>query len=175
MRLDEIPYLDPDAETTETHNRLPHRQQTEGTYFVTFRLKDALPRSLLGSWEEEREAWLKHHPMPWRPDVDHEYHRLSQAELSNGSIRAMGVACYALEKLQNWLASTQSFRRLQNHAIGLGGDAKPCPFLVRPSFFLAVGAVARLVETIYHWQDKSSGGSHRAALATRLFRSRDSR
>src|SRR5260221_8212337 len=41
------------------------RSQQEGvTYFVTFRLSDALPQSVLREWQREREEWLRRHPTP---------------------------------------------------------------------------------------------------------------
>ena len=54
-------------------NRLPHWHQTGTLYFVTFRLGDAVPAGLLRQWEEERSAWLKHHPQPWSVADEREY------------------------------------------------------------------------------------------------------
>ena len=62
-------------------NRLPHWAQDHATYFLTFRLADSLPESLLSRWKSEREAWLKLHPAPWNPAEEAEYHSLfSSAE-----------------------------------------------------------------------------------------------
>ncbi len=60
--------------------RLPHWQQAGASYFVTWRLADALPQELLAKWEAERAAWLHHHSPPWSPADEEEYHeRFSQA------------------------------------------------------------------------------------------------
>lgn len=68
-------FFDPHDDIRFTKNRLPHWQQHEGVYFITFRLADALPKNLLDQWQEERDAWLKFHPPPWNVDIEREYHR----------------------------------------------------------------------------------------------------
>jgi putative transposase len=54
---------------------LPHWQQAAAVYFVTFRLTDAAPTQLLSQWENEREGWLRVHPVPWTSEIELEYHR----------------------------------------------------------------------------------------------------
>jgi REP element-mobilizing transposase RayT/galactokinase/mevalonate kinase-like predicted kinase len=44
--------------------RLPHWCQEGATYFVTFRLKDALPQAVVHRLQGERENWLRRHPEP---------------------------------------------------------------------------------------------------------------
>ena len=44
--------------------RLPHWQQEGATYFVTFRLGDALPHSAQEQLQRERDAWFLAHPDP---------------------------------------------------------------------------------------------------------------
>ncbi len=44
--------------------RLPHWRQEGATYFVTFRLKDAVPRAVVHRLHDEREDWLRRHPEP---------------------------------------------------------------------------------------------------------------
>ncbi len=60
-----IRFFDPYAEIQMTENKLPHWQQPGATYFFTWRLVDAVPVSLLSGWNEEKAAWLRHHPEPW--------------------------------------------------------------------------------------------------------------
>lgn len=38
---------------------LPHLRIEGATYFVTFRLADSIPRSVVERWQEEREFWLR--------------------------------------------------------------------------------------------------------------------
>jgi putative transposase len=57
-------FVDPYGHIRVTKNRLPHWQQNGAVYFVTFQLADALPQSVLELWAEERNIWLKWHPLP---------------------------------------------------------------------------------------------------------------
>ncbi len=68
-------FFDPYGDIRFTQNRLPHWQQNEAVYFVTFRLADALPQNLLEQWQDQRDAWLKWHPLPLSADIEREYHR----------------------------------------------------------------------------------------------------
>ena len=56
-----------------TRRHLPHWEQEGATYFVTFRLADSVPKSLLNQWRDELEAWLKFHPVPWDYKTAREY------------------------------------------------------------------------------------------------------
>ena len=70
----ELRFLDRYAEIARTQNRLPHCEQPGATYFLTYRLADAIPRERLDAWGEQREAWLRFHPEPWTPEQEREYH-----------------------------------------------------------------------------------------------------
>jgi putative transposase len=73
--MNELRFFNPYADIRHTENRLPHWQQQGATYFVTFRLADAVPMRLLKQWESEREAWLRIHPEPWTTEIELEYHQ----------------------------------------------------------------------------------------------------
>jgi len=74
-------YFDPFAEIRRTANKLPHWQQRGATYFITFRLADAVPATLRAQWIAERETWLAHHPKPWSTAVEAEYHERFSARM----------------------------------------------------------------------------------------------
>ncbi len=74
---DEFQFFDPRSDIVKSENRLPHWAQTG----VTFRLADAIPGELLVRWEEERNAWLKHHPEPWSAATTREYHERFSGEI----------------------------------------------------------------------------------------------
>src|SRR5207245_8951980 len=57
----------------KTKRNLPHWTQDGATYFVTFRLADAVPDGLLKQWKDELETWLKFHPEPWDAETAYEY------------------------------------------------------------------------------------------------------
>jgi carbamoylphosphate synthase large subunit/REP element-mobilizing transposase RayT len=58
-----------------TRRHLPHCEQPGATYFVTFRLADAIASDVLAQWREERTEWLKFHPQPWDWKSAREYMR----------------------------------------------------------------------------------------------------
>jgi type I restriction enzyme R subunit len=68
------PFVNPYADIQVTSNSLPHWQQGETWIFVTWRLADSLPADKLRAWQEEKQAWLAHHPEPWNPATTGEYH-----------------------------------------------------------------------------------------------------
>lgn len=69
-------FLNPLVEIEKHTTVLPHWQQHESTFFVTFRTADSIPRAKLAPLEAAREAWLRLHPRPWSAEKELEYHRL---------------------------------------------------------------------------------------------------
>ena len=67
--------FDERAEVELRRRNLPHYEQPGATYFITFRLGDSTPQTLLAQWREELERWLKHHPKPWDWKTEREHHR----------------------------------------------------------------------------------------------------
>ena len=65
--------FEPHDEVVITRRRLPHWGQMGVVYFVTFRLADSVPQSVLLQWRDERAIWLRWHPLPWRADEQREY------------------------------------------------------------------------------------------------------
>src|SRR6266550_3005373 len=61
--------FDERGEMEITRRHRPHWEQSGATYFITFRLADAVPQTLLHEWEEEQRSWLKQNPQPW---TDHQ-------------------------------------------------------------------------------------------------------
>ena len=53
---------------------LPHWQQSGKFVFVTFRLSDSLPQSVLDIYVHEKEDWCKKHPKPWNENDSKEYY-----------------------------------------------------------------------------------------------------
>ncbi len=72
-------FLNPYAPIEIACANLPHWRQDGVTYFVTFRLADALPTEKLTAWRDEKERWLARNPQPWTVGQEREYHeRFSQ-------------------------------------------------------------------------------------------------
>lgn len=68
-------FFSDDAETKVTRNQLPHWQQEGATYFVTWRLKDSIPRAMMDEWKREHDDWMKLNPHPWTDEKEEEFHR----------------------------------------------------------------------------------------------------
>ncbi|MFN0020218.1 MAG: transposase [Pirellulaceae bacterium] len=52
-------FFDPEADVYITARKLPHWEQAGGTYFITFRAKDSLPRPVMIRLTWERNEWLR--------------------------------------------------------------------------------------------------------------------
>ena len=68
-------FFNPAAKVTITHGHLPHWDQAESTYFITWRTADSIPRDIWLRWREERDAWLLAHDIhpgskDWRFDLE---------------------------------------------------------------------------------------------------------
>jgi hypothetical protein len=67
-------FFEPLSKIRKTANKLPHWQQPGATYFVTYRLADAVPAMLRAQWRHERTSWMARHPKPWDSATEREYH-----------------------------------------------------------------------------------------------------
>jgi hypothetical protein len=83
--------FDPYAEVPVVRRRLPHWRQICVTYFITFRLADSVPQSLLHQWRDERAAWLRSHPPPWRGDEQREYEERFSGRMQDWLDAGMGA------------------------------------------------------------------------------------
>jgi len=68
-------FYDPGLVSKVTHNRLAHWEQVGATYFITFRLADAVPSGPLADYVREKREWLAAHPEPRTAEMEKEYHR----------------------------------------------------------------------------------------------------
>ena len=50
--------FDPNAPVRFYFTNMPHWRQRGCTYFVTYRLADSIPKSVLNQWEEEKRGWF---------------------------------------------------------------------------------------------------------------------
>ena len=73
--MNELRFFNPYSEIRQTKNLLPHWQQQGAVYFITFRLADSVPADLRAQWQEERAAWLRFNPQPWKAETEKEYYR----------------------------------------------------------------------------------------------------
>lgn len=64
----EFRFFDPSAKTEITHGDLPHWEQINAYYFITWRMADSIPAGVLERWQVERQAWLWAHGIDSRSD-----------------------------------------------------------------------------------------------------------
>jgi putative transposase len=62
-------FFRPEAPVAITRRNLPHWEQADVWYFLTFRTADSLPEHVMGPWLQQRNAWLKGHGID--PTAEH--------------------------------------------------------------------------------------------------------
>lgn len=99
-------YLNPDSPIRKSLGELPHWQQGGALQFVTFRLGDALPLSLMRDWKQERTKWLEENPQPWTEEIRAEYHRRFSGRIERWLDEGMGSCLFADPEARRVLADT---------------------------------------------------------------------
>jgi hypothetical protein len=85
-----------DRPASISSRRLPHWRRDGVTYFVTFRLGDALPQAVVHRVRSEREHWLRRHPEPHTLEQLDELNELCFERLDEELDRGFG-ACVLKE------------------------------------------------------------------------------
>jgi carbamoylphosphate synthase large subunit/REP element-mobilizing transposase RayT len=109
-----------------TRRHLPHWEQEGATYFVTFRLADSVPNSLLNEWRDHLRNWLKFHPQPWDYKTAREYETRfiegpekwldeGHGECVLGDERAAEIVSGALSRFQGERYWLDAFVVMPNH------------------------------------------------------------
>ncbi len=80
-RMPVLQAFDPEAEFEVRERHLPHWRQEGATYFVTFRLGDALPQAKLRALRAERLHWAREHPPPVPPSESRKFQVLFSAKI----------------------------------------------------------------------------------------------
>jgi REP element-mobilizing transposase RayT len=88
-------FMRPGDAISKHGDALPHWQQGAALQFVTFRLGDALPVSLIDTWRSEHDVWLKENPKPWTLDIQAEYHRRFSRRIGHWLDQGMGSCVFA--------------------------------------------------------------------------------
>lgn len=69
-------FLDPDKQITKHRINLPHWQQENTSVFVTWRLADSLPESVVRKILNQKKNWEDARPKPWDEETLKEHNRL---------------------------------------------------------------------------------------------------
>jgi REP element-mobilizing transposase RayT len=149
--------------------RLPHWEQSGATYFVTFRLADALPARILRQWQQQREQWLRKNPEPLSREKRDEFNDLFREKMEGELDRNYGSCVLQQPALANIVE--QALRFFDGDRYQLGSFVimpNHVHVLVRPMMnhslsdilhswksFTANQANALLKRTGTFWQDES--------------------
>ncbi len=68
-------FLDPQRDVQKHRDRLPHWHQDGTAVFLTWRLADSLPSTVVEKFKELRVEWLERNPKPWSLVRAAEYNR----------------------------------------------------------------------------------------------------
>ncbi len=79
--MDTPRFLNPQMDVVKSANHLPHWEQPDSCYFVSFRMADSLPASLTHAWTLERDQWLEIHPKPHALEEIEEYQQRFNARI----------------------------------------------------------------------------------------------
>ncbi len=93
------PKLSTHISISKTRRNLPHWQQDDSYYFLTWRLADSLPASKLNELREKKSAWQQANPAPLDAEREKEFHALFS------------------DKIEEWLDASEGSCILKDHAL----------------------------------------------------------
>lgn len=148
-------FFNPLADIRVTRNNLTHWQQTGATYFITFRMADALPAQMLRDLEAERLLWQQIHPPPLSPEDEAEYHHRFSTRLDQWLDRGFGSCLLrhtdhrqTIEESLNFFQGERyellSYVIMPNHVHGL--------MMLHPDW--------PLEKVIFSWKRRTAGAIH---------------
>jgi len=88
-------FFDDRKKIAKTHHNLTHWQQDQTWIFLTWRLSDSIPKSILLDWKRKQETFLKLHPKPWDDETAATHHRRFIMALETTLDEAHGSCCLA--------------------------------------------------------------------------------
>ena len=110
-------FLGETSEIRQLRNRLPHWQVQNAACFITFRLADSLPASLIAAWRIERDQWLIDHPPPWDVATESEYHKHFSTRLDRALDEGHGSCLLADNENAKHLRETLEFRDQEEYLL----------------------------------------------------------
>ena len=92
-RFSTYQYFSPYKNLTVTEANLPHWNQDEVSYFVTFRLADSLPQAKLTQWKIERDQSLAQNTLPHTDEQKADYYDRFPASIEVWLDAGYGSCC----------------------------------------------------------------------------------
>lgn len=125
MKASADPYLDREQHIEITRGALPHWHQTGKIQFVTMRLADSLPRSLLRELHTIDYRFRSANPEPWDEQTLRSYHKL-MGHVSEQQLHANAGSCLLRDpRVRKILADTLHHRD--------GHECKVIAYVIMPN------------------------------------------
>ncbi len=110
--------LNKEAPIEKTRRFLPHWEQEGCTYFITWRMADAMPAAKRRQWQEEMDHWQRHHPKPWDDATWQEYHDTFEGPIQQWLDAGHGSCALKQPALRDIIAA--SFRHYDGQRYHMG-------------------------------------------------------
>ncbi len=78
-------FLDRNMDINIFRKNLPHWEQAGKVQFVTLRLADSMPQTVLKEYTSKKDAFIKLYPQPWNEEIKKLYHKTINAAMENFS------------------------------------------------------------------------------------------
>ena len=92
---EDLVFLNPSSDLEIKERNLPHWQQGNTVYFVTFHLSDSIPKDKAESLRQEREFWKLNHKEPYSEQDLKEFYHLFSERIENLLNNGHGSCCLA--------------------------------------------------------------------------------
>jgi putative transposase len=116
-------FFNPRGAIRMSQNRLPHWEQNDATWFLTFRLADSIAADLLRRWTAEKNRWAEQNPEPWTPEQEREFHERFSGAKERWLDAGHGSCLLATEKIRQ--AVTGALFREHENAVVWSGVIMP--------------------------------------------------
>ncbi|MDE6086257.1 MAG: transposase [Muribaculaceae bacterium] len=103
------PYLDLSRPITKTGHHLPHWHQDNKTQFVTFRLADSLPQSVLRELKKLRSNFFDEHPLPWDKELKSLYNGIISEKQQYFLDQGLGSCILKIPEIRQMLVESIEF------------------------------------------------------------------
>ena len=130
---------------------LPHVQQDQALYFVTFRLGDSIPVALHNELINRRDAWLKMNPQPHTTQQIQEYRQIWTVRIEN--LLDNGIGCCVLRNPDCRTILEETLRQKDGETYRLG------EYVIMPNHvhvLIYVSPENKLSDIIRTWKSISS-------------------
>ncbi len=146
-----IRWFDWDAASRRDGVHLPHVEQEGAIYFVTFRLWDSIPATVLERLKEKRDRWLELHPLPHDAAAEREFRRVYSLPLERYLDSGQGECVLQSSMVRDRFVDTM--RRFDGEQYQLGD------YVIMPNhvhLLLRTRRGMTAAETCWRWKNLSA-------------------